>query len=53
MPAPSHRRHIRLFSSAANTPDKASISPRIELPVNFDNRIIELERNTLTFSCVV
>ena len=27
------------------SPHKMSISPRIELPANFDNRVIELERN--------
>ncbi len=32
---------------------ESSISPRIELSVNFDNRVIELERNTMTFSCDV
>jgi hypothetical protein len=33
---------------------KASISSRIQLPANFDNRVVvELERNALIFSCVV
>ena len=29
------------------------ISTRIQLPDNFDNRVIEVERNSLIFSCVV
>jgi hypothetical protein len=32
---------------------KTRISHRIELPANFDNRVIELEGNTLIVSSVI
>jgi hypothetical protein len=32
---------------------EAIISPRIQLPANFNSRVIELERNTMRVSCFI